>query len=304
MGVVLFVFAWLLRGLVLLYRGTCGLGGLRPVAPRGFRARLRTPSACRGQRKPEWVKREVLRLAALTNKGCRAIERLFNRLHAARTKMTVSKSYVAYTVRRHRHEVEVLRRLIKQRPPRVVPSNHIWALDMTGKGDMSGEIHSILGIEDHGTRALLALEVLQHRNAWTLLGHLFLVIGRFGKPRAIRTDNDSVFRSWRFRVVCAWAGIRQQFTVPGCPWMNGRIERLFGTLKHKLDQLEVDSQAALSRLMAEFRTWYNHVRPHQNLGGLTPAEAWSGIDPYARAPKQAIWFEGWGGMLTGYYLRR
>jgi len=46
------------------------------------------------------------------------------------------------------------------------------------------------------------------------------------------------------------------------------------------------------------------VRPHQNLGGLTPAEAWSGIDPYAAAPKQAIWFEGWGGMLTGYYLRR
>ena len=86
--------------------------------------------------------------------------------------------------------------------------------------------------------------------------------------------------------------------------MNGRIERLFGTLKQKLDQLEVDTRDALVRLMGEFRCWYNHVRPHQNLAGLTPSEAWSGVDPYATAPKQAIWFEGWGGLLTGYYLRR
>jgi transposase InsO family protein len=26
-------------------------------------------------------------------------------------------------------------------------------------------------------------------------------------------------------------------STPGCPWENGRIERLFGTLKNKLDQL-------------------------------------------------------------------
>ena len=86
--------------------------------------------------------------------------------------------------------------------------------------------------------------------------------------------------------------------------MNGRIERLFGTLKQKLDQLQVDSRDVLVRLVDEFRCWYNHVRPHQNLAGFTPAEAWSRVDPYAAAPKQAICFEAWGGMLTGYYLRR
>jgi hypothetical protein len=45
------------------------------------------------------------------------------------------------------------------------------------------------------------------------------------------------------------------------------------------------------------------VRPHQNLDGLTPAEAWSGVDPYATEPKAVVWFEGWGGLLKGYYLR-
>lgn len=286
-----FVLRWLAR-----YSG-------RHAGVKGFRLRTRPSSACRGKAKPAWVRQEVLRLAALTGYGCRSLALLFNRLHAVARKMSVSKSFVNYTIRKHCYEIEVLRRHIKHRPPRPVPKNHIWAIDMTGKGDASGDIHSILGIEDHGTRALLALQVLERRNAWTLLGHLFLAIGRFGRPRAIRTDNDSVFRSAVFRLVCASANIRQQFTVPGCPWMNGRIERLFGTLKQKLDQLEVDSRDVLVRLMGEFQLWYNAARPHQNLAGLTPAEAWRGIDPYAGEPKAVYWFEAWDGLLKGYYLR-
>lgn len=99
------------------------------------------------------------------------------------------------------------------------------------------------------------------------------------------------------------AGITQQFTAPGCPWMNGRIERLFGTLKEKLDRIEIDSREALAQLLCEFRFWYNAVRPHQNLAGLTPLEAWCGIDSYASTPKSVRWFEAWGGLLGGFHLR-
>ena len=215
----------------------------------------------------------------------------------------MSKSYVHYTIRRHRYEIAVLRRKIRHRPPRPVPVNQVWAMDMTGKGDVLGEIHSMLGIVDHGSRRLLALEPVQRKNAWTLLGHVFLAIGRFGKPMAIRTDNEAVFKSRRFRTVMRLAKIRQQFTVPGCPWMNGRIERLFGTLKEKLDQVRINGKGALLHLLPAFRFWYNHVRPHQNLGGLTPHEAWYGIDPYAKPPKSTEWFEAWGGLLRGFYLR-
>ena len=184
--------------------------------------------------------------------------------------MTVSKSYVHYTIRRHRNEIDVLRKKLKHRPPRAVPINRVWALDMTGKGDVFGEIHSMLGIVDHGSRRLLSLEVLANKNAWMLLGHLFLAIGRHGKPRSLRTDNDAVFKSRVFRTILRITGIRQQFTVPGCPWMNGRIERLFGTLKEKLDQVRINGEGPLLHLLPDFRFWYNHVRPHQNLNGLTP----------------------------------
>jgi hypothetical protein len=85
--------------------------------------------------------------------------------------------------------------------------------------------------------------------------------------------------------------------------MNGRIERLFGTLKGKLRLWEIDSLEQLNNALVPFRFWYNHVRPHQNLDGRTPAEIWSGVDIYTAKPKKEWWFEAWDGLLTGYYLR-
>jgi len=45
-----------------------------------------------------------------------------------------------------------------------------------------------------------------------------------------------VVNSRAFGSVLLLAGIRQQRSDPGCPWQNGRIKRLFGTFKRKLDQ--------------------------------------------------------------------
>jgi transposase InsO family protein len=100
------------------------------------------------------------------------------------------------------------------------------------------------------------------------------------------------------------AGIRHQRTQLGCPWQNGRIERLFGTLKQKLDQWCVADRRQLNNALSRFAYWYNEVRPHQNIGGRTPMQAWTGIDPYRDKPKQAVWFEAWDGLLTGFHLRR
>jgi hypothetical protein len=94
----------------------------------------------------------VLRLAALSGAGCRTIEKLFNRLYAKRRATTVGKSYVHYTMREHRYEIEVLKRKLKHRMPRPLERNALWALDLTGNGDIGRNLHPILGIEDHGSR--------------------------------------------------------------------------------------------------------------------------------------------------------
>jgi len=104
-----------------------------------------------------------------------------------------------------------------------------------------------------------------------------------------------VFHCALFRAVLAAAGIQHEFIERACPWQNGRIERLFLTLKQKLNQIVPRDGEALDALLREFAFWYNEVRPHQHLHGYTPAEVWRGVDPYLVAPKEVLRFEGWQG---------
>jgi putative transposase len=259
----------------------------------------------RSQRKPFWVTQELIRLKALMPiASCRTLADMFNRKFAAARKMTVGKTFVSGVIRTHQYEIQVLRKRIKHANPKPVPVNLVWAMDLTGKVDVQGKLHMLLGILDHGSRAVLCLQALPNKSSWTLLGELFLAIGRYGKPRFVRTDNESVFCSRMFRWILALLGIRHQRTDPGCPWQNGRIERFFGTLKQKLDQWSVASVKELSNALVQFRFFYNHVRPHQNLQGRTPAEVWQNANPFAAAPKGIEWFEAWDGLLQGFYLRR
>jgi transposase InsO family protein len=256
------------------------------------------------KQKPDWLKQEIIRLKALMPQaGCRSIACICNRRFAASRKITVGKTYVHQILQQHDYEIKILRRNLKHVKPKSVPRNLIWGIDLTGKTDTSGKLHALFGILDHGSRALLQLQALHDKTSHTLLACLLEVIRTYGKPKIIRTDNEAIFTSRIFRRGLKLLGIRHQLTDPGCPWQNGRIERLIGTLKDRLDQWQVANFLQLNIDLGVFRHWYNHIRPHQNLDGRTPAEAWGGINPYAKPPKQELWFEAWGGLLAGYCLR-
>jgi putative transposase len=231
----------------------------------------------KSRRKPDWVKDKLLRLHVLMGTGgVRKLAAHFNRLHGPA--MTVSKTYVAELLIRHRHELLALRKEIRhelrQTPPKPYRRNAVWGLDMSFFTDASGQTHPMLGIVDHGSRWLAHLGLLNQRNSWTLFGQLCLAIGRHGKPKAVRTDNEAVFNSWVFTGLLKLLGIRHQRTQLGSPWQNGRIERVFGSLKPVLRQLFIPSGLALAQALREFVFWHNHARPHQALGGLVPWDAW------------------------------
>ena len=63
-----------------------------------------------------------------------------------------------------------------------------------------------------------------------------------------------------------------------CAWQNGRIERLFGTLKQYLHWVTFNTREQLQSLLDEFMVWYNTIRPHPYLQGGTPSEVWYDID--------------------------
>lgn len=271
----------------------------------------RRPKDCRPnttpqhRRKPNWLRHEVLLLKAhMPRAGCRAVARTFNRLHPD---ASVGKTFVADLIASHQHEIARLRRQIQSTKPRAVAVNNTWAMDMTFFTDTERLTHAAIGIIDHGSRLALRLHTLTRRCSWSMLGHLCLAIARHGKPYTLRTDNEAVFNSWLFNTFLKLAGIHHQTTQKHTPWQNGRIERLFGTLKPLLRQLVIPSGGALQCAFDEFRVFYNHVRPHQNLHGLTPAEHFAGLRPtdIRQMPiKQVHEVQALAGLMRGYWIRR
>ena len=227
----------------------------------------------------------------------------FNRLYA-HTTITVCLTTVHTWVLKYHSEMEAIRKETRNHFPEYARANLRWSLDATGKVDALGVQHFILGIVDYGSRLNLLLVRMPQETALAILEKISLMVKKFGKPRFIRTDNAPVFHSVAFKEGLAAIGIKHEFSGRGKPWQNGRIERLFLTLKERLNRIVPANGVALDSLLAEFSIWYNAVRPHQHLHGFTPLEVWCGINPYTAAPKKVLRFEGWDGMLTGFYMRR
>jgi putative transposase len=301
MFLLCWIIAWLLHGLKHLWQRS-----QQGESPRyhGGRRREATSPPVRTRAKPAWVREEIIVLAAYgSTLSCRKLADTFNGRHAAE-EMTVGHDLVWRTLRDHQADIRLQRQRLKRRAHRSGKPNHVWGMDGTGKTDEQNRLHFLLGIVDHGTRRCLTLETLPDKASTTILRALLATIDRYGKPMAIRTDNEAIFNSRLVRFALAWLGIRHQTTERHCPWQNGRIERFFGTLKQKLDQWTVPDCLALKASLDLFVAWYNHVRPHQHLQGMTPADAWNGIDIRRRPVRRRIWFEAWDGLLQGEYQQR
>ncbi len=61
------------------------------------------------------------------------------------------------------------------------------------------------------------------------------------------------------------------------PYLNGKIERAFRTFRIWWRLVLTGlTQRGIQRKIEDFKDWFNEVRPHSALHGLTPQEAWEG----------------------------
>jgi transposase InsO family protein len=131
-----------------------------------------------------------------------------------------------------------------------------------------------VAIDDHSRLAYI--EALPDERDTTCAQFLHRAVSWFRDHgvRVLRvlTDNAKVYRVGRdWRAVCIGLGIRRRFTKPGCPWTNGKAERLNRTLLTEFAYARpwlsnADRLAALD-------TWvqhYNTRRAHSALGGRPP----------------------------------
>jgi len=273
-------------------------------------AEFSPPRKCgqRFRKKPEWVRKKVIRLLAMNpGSSLRYIEGEFNRSEALTSGETVSHTYISGVLKKHAYEIKILSKEKHNQRPKPVPQHLIWAADLTFLPDVAGKPQPILGMLEHSSRTCLTLTAVRNKTSVTLLRVLADAIELTGKkPKILRTDNEANFVSRTFRFGLSLAGITHQTTDVASPWQNGKMERFFGIFKQKARGLVFNTVEELNHHLMPFRFWYNHIRPHGYLDGLTPFEAYHNLGITYTQPSQdePLFFNAWESRLTGFWFRR
>lgn len=160
--------------------------------------------------------------------------------------------------------------------------NELWTVDFKGWWRArDGERCEPLTVRDAFSRFVLALKVLPGTSLEATRAVFVDLFRRYGVPNAIQVDNGTPFinvqaRGGLTRLSAWWIslGITVVRSRPGCPQDNGAHERMHRDIKEDLQVLPADSRAAQQRACDRWKTDFNHVRPHEALGGKTPAEVY------------------------------
>jgi transposase len=151
----------------------------------------------------------------------------------------------------------------------------IWHMDMTPKRIAKGKQLYIFGVIDACTRRVIAIKSYEGCTSAEVIDCLYMAISNNGgkKPRILYTDNGGQFVSKIFEECLRVQGIFHHKTDPGCPWQNGKIERLFRTLFDEwINYHDYQTPKTLSDSLEEFRQWFNNEREIQKLGYKTPMQ--------------------------------
>lgn len=154
--------------------------------------------------------------------------------------------------------------------------NVVWSADFKGHFRVgNGQWCYPLTLSDNASRYLLVCRALAHPSEAAVWPYFRRAFQEHGLPCALRSDNGMPFASTalggltRLTVWLLKLGIRLERITPGRPDQNGRHERMHRTLKAYIQPARCTLNAQ-QRALERFRTHYNHERPHEALGGVSP----------------------------------
>ena len=161
--------------------------------------------------------------------------------------------------------------------------NHVWMSDLTDVGGLFGLVtFKIAVVYDVFSRMPLSMRLfVKELSADEMARFVSRTARRFGKPAHFVSDKGNCFRGGAFRRVLRRLGARPRFGAIGRKGSIALIERLWRTLKDTLGlRLLCPLVASDLRQKVEFGLiHYAYFRPHETLGGATPAEIYFGRTP-------------------------
>lgn len=178
--------------------------------------------------------------------------------------------------------------------------NDIWTIDFKGWWRTgNGARCEPLTIRDAYSRNVLSLKLLKNTTGEAVRTEMSKLFRRHGIPKAIQCDNGSPFISSQSmggltRLSAWWVslGIRIVRSRPGCPQDNGAHERMHVDVAGDLQLAPALTIVAQQRACDRWRQTFNHVRPHEALGGRVPADLYKS-SPSALRSRPLTYPLGW-----------
>ncbi len=164
----------------------------------------------------------------------------------------------------HKRYPYLLRDLTITRP------NQVWCTDITYIPMKKGFLY-LVAIMDWYSRKVLSFRLSNTMDTDFCVAALEEALKKHGIPAIFNTDQGSQFTSFAFTDVLQANGIRISMDGRGRWLDNVFIERLWRSLKYEcvyLHAYETGSEARAG--IGTWITFYNSIRPHSKLGGITP----------------------------------
>jgi transposase InsO family protein len=206
----------------------------------------------------------------------------------ARTLARAGWKLSARTVGRIRRERWPLPRVPEKvstvpRAVRAKRPNHVWMMDLTDVKGLFGIVtFKVAVVFDAFSRMPLSAKVFsKEASALEISRFVSKAAKRHGRPGHFVSDQARCFTGEIFRRKLLWLGVKQRFGAVGKKGSIALIERLWRTLKDTMG-LRLLRPLAAEDLMEKVEIGllhYAHFRPHQGLGGATPAEMYFGRTP-------------------------
>jgi len=165
--------------------------------------------------------------------------------------------------------------------------NECWQSDWTQWALVDGTVVAIAATVDDHSRYLVGLAAAAGAGTTNLVWTVAMAgISECGIPAMSLSDNGTMYtgRLHGYEAVfernMRALGVRTINSTPYHPQTCGKIERFWQTLKRWLGARDAAATLGeLNALLAQFRDFYNHRRPHRALAGGTPADALAATTP-------------------------
>jgi len=230
---------------------------------------------------------EIIRVRqAHSSWGAWKLHHVLTRIHgdSAPSPATISRVLErSGLVRRRRRRPSAKCTMPRHAPSPVVEApNDLWTVDFKGRWRTQDRKRcDPLAVRDAFSRYVLDVRLVGDMTARTIRRAFDQIFNRYGIPKAIQSDNGQPCASPMglagLTTLSAWwvsLGIELVRSRPGCPQDNGGHERMHADIMREVQSTIAANIDEQQRSCDDWRTEFNHVRPHEALGMKTPAEVY------------------------------